>query len=67
VYTSRYHGFRFVEVSSTDPSFSLRAEDIELVHFHSALALRSAVHFNHSDTLNQIQRLAVGAQVSEVK
>lgn len=61
---SRYHGFRYVEVSSTDPTFTLLPDDIELVHFHSALASRSSVHFNQSDTLNQIQRLAVGAQRS---
>ena len=61
-----YHGFRFVEVSSTDPSFTLDAADIELVHLHSALAPRAAVHFNNSDTLNAIQRLAVGAQRSNL-
>ena len=61
-----YHGFRFVEVSSTDPSFKLGTDDIELVHLHSALAQRAVVHFNNSDTLNMIQRLAVGAQRSNL-
>ena len=59
-----YHGFRFVEVTCTDPSFDLRPSDIELVHLHSAIAPRARVHFNQSDTLNVIQRLAIGAQRS---
>ena len=59
-----YHGFRFVEVTCSDPDFQLSASDIELVHLHSAIAPRAVVHFNQSDTLNVIQRLAVGAQRS---
>ena len=62
--TLTYHGLRFVEVTSSDPAFKLGESDIELVHLHSALAPRATVHFNQSDTLNVIQRLAVGAQRS---
>ena len=60
-----YHGFRFVEVSSSDPSFSLAAKDIELHHFHSAVPVKAQASFS-SDTLNRIQKLAVGAQRSNM-
>jgi alpha-L-rhamnosidase len=55
--TMTYHGFRFVEVTSTGNALKLDGADaaaIRMIHFHSALAPRTKVHFK-SDTLNKIQ------------
>jgi len=62
--TQTYHGFRFVEVSGT-AGFVPNATNIEMLHFHSANKQRSATNFS-SDTLNQIQRMALGAQRSNM-
>ena len=56
-----YHGFRFVEITN----MNVTAEDITLLHFHSAVEPKATVSFS-SDTLNRIQALAVGAQRSNM-
>jgi alpha-L-rhamnosidase len=61
--TLTYHGFRFVEVHVGDSGVEISKENIEMLHFHSSIAQKSEVHFQ-SDTLNRIQKMALGAQRS---
>jgi hypothetical protein len=60
--TMTYHGFRYVEVTGLE---TLTAENIEQLHFHSAVAQRTNVTFA-SPTLNRLQTMALGAQRSNM-
>ena len=57
-----YHGCRYVEVTGLD---SLTVDDIEYHHFHTANAVKSKVTFS-SPTITAVQKLAVGAQRSNM-
>ena len=64
--THTYHGFRFVEVDvSQAPGVVLTPANIEMLMIHSALPQRSNASFS-SATLNQLQRMALGAQRSNM-
>eukprot|EP01059_Diplonema_ambulator_P025061 TRINITY_DN42041_c0_g1_i1.p1 TRINITY_DN42041_c0_g1~~TRINITY_DN42041_c0_g1_i1.p1 ORF type:complete len:985 (+),score=274.39 TRINITY_DN42041_c0_g1_i1:1943-4897(+) len=56
-----YHGFRYVQVTGME----VTADQIELHHFHSMLQPKTTVNFS-SPLLNAIQKLAVGAQRSNL-
>jgi len=58
-----YHGFRYVLVSGFA---GLTAADIELQHFASAVPLKVSTAFPSSPTIAAIQRLALGAQRSNM-
>ena len=60
-----YHGFRFVEVTVPAGAPAVTADDIEMLHFHSAVAPKAATSFS-SDTITKIQTLATGAQRSNM-
>lgn len=61
-----YHGFRFVEVNtSSAPAVTIGPSSLEMIHFASAVAQRAHTAFA-SVTLNKIQRMAVGAQASNL-
>ena len=56
-----YHGFRYVQVTGMVPLMN----NIEMLHFHSAVPMKTITKFS-SPILNAIQRLAVGAQRSNM-
>ena len=60
-----YHGFRFVEVHVGDSGVKITNDNIEMLHFHSAVVQKASINFQ-SDTLNRIQKMAVGAQRSNL-
>lgn len=61
-----YHGFRFVEIDApADSGFVPTASNVRMLHFHTAAVQRS--NFNStSDTFNTLQKMAVGAQRSNL-
>ena len=62
-----YHGFRFLQINVTQMSSSNTTwtkDDVDLLHIHSAVSLRTNVTFPQSPTLNTLQQLALGAQRS---
>eukprot|EP00948_MAST-09A_sp_MAST-9A-sp1_P000314 g314.t1 len=64
--TLTYHGFRFAEIYA-DPAvsnFKLTSENIEMLHAHSNVPVKTEVSFLNSPVLNQIQKMAQGAQRS---
>jgi len=60
-----YHGFRFVEVNTTGSGVAITKDNIEMLHFHSNVKARTNVTFS-SATFTQLQRMAVGAQRSNL-